>query len=286
MLNSDSKCWRKKKSQRLFLFAALAFLIFSELVTVVKAQDFWPLENPFVPFLSFPQLRGEAKLTVINAQIQSGYFTNARQEGKTYNFRDFFHSYDQPNVFLDCMLKAQLGRFSSRTYYEFRGFSGEFVRTPTVSDRINLEYAGYRQGADVDIFLGNKSRVGFNIDFSFYGPKLRMYLSDSPDQSLEFSGPQYSGTIGAHAVYNPVWNIYGMSLIAEAWAHWPISGTSLTDYEISGGLKSAETVLGSIAVQAGYRWTSIDFSNYEHTYSDRVNVSWGGVFGSLVYYYR
>jgi hypothetical protein len=200
---------------------------------------------------------------------------------------DFVDNYKRPSVFLDCMVRLQLSRFSSRTYYEFRGFSGEFVSSKAASDSIKFEYEGWRQGADVDIFLGNKSRVGFNIDYSFYGPKLKMFLSDSlDDQPGGFKGPQYSATIGAHAVYNPVWNIYGMSPIAEAWAHWPIGGTSLTDYEVSGGVKSAETVLGSIAVQAGYRWTSIDFSNYENNHSDRVNVSWGGVFGSLVYYYR
>ena len=102
---------------------------------------------------------------------------------------------------------------------------------------------------------------------------------------------QYSGTIGAHAIYNPVWDIYGLGLVVEAWTHWPIFGTALTDYEISAGLKSSETVLGSFAVTAGYRWTSIGFTLKSFDYQGKegdVNASatWDGVFGSLVYYYR
>ena len=57
----------------------------------------------------------------------------------------------------------------------------------------------------------------------------------------------------------------------------------LTDYQISGGLKWPDTVLGSFSVQAGYRSTSVSFSEDS---KGNVNATWDGVFGSISYYYH
>jgi hypothetical protein len=269
---SESKRGCKKKSL-IVAFSAMLILISSvQLVAIVNAQDSWPIENPFSPLVSFPMLRGEAKVTPIIVSLQNGFFADAANNRR----RDLKDFYKITGV------RFQLGRFSSRTHYERREFFGERVENGLADAA--LDYWGWRQGLDVDIFLGNKSRVGFNMDYSLYGPKFTVFRPDgtnTPPNKLH--GPTYSGTIGAHAVYNPMWNIYGMSVIAEAWAHWPVFGTSLTDYEVSGGLKWPDTVLGSFSVQAGYRWTSINFT--EET-KGNVNATWDGVFGQIAYYYH
>ena len=273
-----------KKSLIVVFLAMLMFITSAQFVTIVNAQDPWPLENPFSPLASFPLLRGEAKLTPIIVTMQQGYFADGRKNER-HDLKNWFKIEGGDNLFLDLMARFQLNRFSSRTHYELREFAGQRVETDQNLADAGLVYWGWRQGFDIDLFLGNKSRVGFNMDYSFYGPTFTVFRPDgtkaSPPNKLH--GPSYSGTIGAHAVYNPMWDIYGMSLIAEAWAHWPIYGTSLTDYEISGGLKWPDTVLGSFSVQAGYRWTSINFSDET---KGNVNATWDGVFGSISYYYH
>jgi hypothetical protein len=240
------------------------------------AQDLWPLDdNPLSPLSYFPLLRGEAKVAVFAPTFKSGYFEGPNSPKR--DLKTYYKIQGGDAVFLDSMVRFQLGRFSSRTYYEWR----EFLAGDRSARNVAIDYSGIRQGFDVDIFLGNKSRVGFNIDCSFYGPKFSVL--DDDDTPLRVNGPQNSWTIGVHGLYNPVWNLFGMSAVAEAWARWPVAGTLLTDYEVSGGLKSPETVLGSFSVQAGYRSTSISFSGKSQV---NVNATWDGVFGQISYYYR
>jgi hypothetical protein len=289
MFKSDSKRGWMKKSLRNVLWVALLLLIFAQFMTTnVNAQDLWPLENPFSPLASFPLLRGEAKFTANAPSLRSGYF-HAKRPNKDLD-KDLDKDYkmtgsgDFGDVFLDLMVRFQLGRFSTRTYFEKRMFSGTRLETDGYPAYATLDYWGWGLGGDVDIFLGNKSRVGFNIDQSFYGPKFTAYRpwGDPSEAPYELNGP-WSTTIGVHAVYNPTWNIFGMSAIGEAWLRWPIYGTSVTDYKFSGGLKWPETVLGSFSLQGGYRSTSIDFSEL---YRGSVSATWGGAFAEISYYYH
>lgn len=281
MTQSKRRC--KKKSILVVFLATLISMTSAQFVTIVNAQDSWPMENSFSPLVSFPMLRGEAKFSLFVPTLQNGQFGH---NDNKLDLKNDYNIYGGNSVFLDLMARFQLNRFSSRTHYERREFIGQRVQEADKKPAdASLDYWGWRQGFDADIFLGNKSRVGFNIDYSFYGPTFTVFrpygTNYSPPNKLH--GASYSGTIGAHAVYNPMWDIYGMSLIAEAWAHWPIYGTSLTDYEISGGLKWPDTILGSFSVQAGYRWTSINFSDES---KGNVNATWDGVFGSISYYYH
>ncbi len=238
------KCFSKggwmKKSVKVVLWATLTLLLLAQLGSVVNAQDFWPLENPFSPLASFPMLRGEAKLTPIFVSMQNGSISGVTKENGPTNVFSFS---GKNTFFLDLMARLQLSRFSARGYLEQREFSGH--RTDSNEQRYaNLTYYGFRMGGDVDIFLGNRTRVGFNYDHSFYGPTFTLFNPDGNGESspLIIQGSE-SGTIGLHAVYNPVWDVFGMSAIAEGWAHWPIYGTSLSDYEVSGGLRWADTLL-------------------------------------------
>jgi len=272
------------KKSLIVAFSAMLILISSaQFVAIVNAQDSWPLENPFSPLASFPLLRGEVKFAVFVPTLQNGEFERSSDKVKT-DLKSFYKIKGGDAVFLDFMTRFQLGRFSSRTYFERREFLGNRVETGTNADAA-LDYWGWRQGGDIDIFLGNKSRVGLNVDYSFYGPVFTIFkdTGSSSTPPLKIKGPNQSWTLGAHAVYNPTWNIFGMSAVAEAWARWPIGGTSVTDYQVSGGLKWPDTVLGSFSVQAGYRSTSVSFSEDS---KGNVNATWDGVFGSISYYYH
>jgi hypothetical protein len=289
MLMCDLKCGWKKKSLRLSLLAMLTLLTYTQLGMVANAQDSWPFENSFSPLASFPLLRGEAKVipTFVTLQKSSINVNNVKD---TYNFIGSFSG--SSTFFLDLMARLQLSRFSVRGYLEQREFAGAGLIN---SDQryANLTYYGVRVGGDIDIFLGNRTRVGFNFDQSFYGPVLNLfnpYTNGSENlpahvAPLVVQGPQ-SGTIGCHLIYNPVWDVFGTSAIFEGWAHWPIYGTALSDFEVSGGLKWADTVLGSGSIQAGYRWTNISTQDLSSTGNGNLNATWGGVFGEVVYYYR
>jgi hypothetical protein len=79
--------------------------------------------------------------------------------------------------------------------------------------------------------------------------------------------------------------------VAEARARWPIAGTQVTDWEVSLGLKTPETILGTTALKGGYRRTSIEFNDHRHQHWNNVtvptnlNVVLGGWFVELAYYY-
>jgi len=274
-------CLLKKLS--VVALATTVIVITCGQLSYVKAQDLWPLDdNPLSPLSYFPLLRGEAKFSLFVPTMKSGDFEDVGAEKR--GLKNFYKIDGGDSVFLDLMVRFQLGRFSSRTYFERREFVGHRRELGRNLADATLDYWGWREGFDVDIFLGNKSRVGFNIDYSFYGPTFTVFNPDSDNsRPRRVIGPQYSGTVGVHGLYNPVWNLFGMSVVAEAWAHWPIFGTSLTDYEFSGGLKSPDTVLGAFSLKAGYRSTSISFS--EQTQGN-VSSTWDGVFGEIAYYYH
>ncbi len=267
---TESKRGCKRKSLIVVFSAMLILISSSQFVVIVNAQDPWPLENPFSPLASFPLLRGEAKFSLFIPTLQKGEFEDSNKEKR--DLKSFYNINVADSLFTDVMVRFQLGRFSSRTHYEWR----EFFSGNGPGPERAIDFSGVRQGFDVDIFLGNKSRVGFNIDCSFYGPVFTVINN-------RVTGQQHSWTTGIHGLYNPTWNIFGMSAIAEAWARWPIGGTSVTDYQVSGGLKWPDTVLGSFSVQAGYRSTSVSFSEDS---KGNVNATWDGVFGSISYYYQ
>jgi len=153
-----------------------------------------------------------------------------------------------------------------------------------------FEYTGLRLGGDLDVVQWGRSRVGVNMDYDLYVPDFRASINET----TRFSpGKQINGTsaltLGVHAVYNPTFNLYGISSVGEVRARWPILGTEITDWEVSAGLKSAETALGSVALRGGYRRTNIEFYDTE-TYngagvSTEFNAAIGGWFGEMVYYY-
>ena len=88
-------------------------------------------------------------------------------------------------------------------------------------------------------------------------------------------------TVGVHADYSPSQFYYGMNPIFDANFRWPVLGTQVTDLRLAAGVKFPKTVLGIWALKLGYRKTSLEFRDS----SGRVDVSFGGFFGELAYYY-
>ncbi len=273
----------------MLLIVGVGGFLFHTGASSAAAQDFPGLLDAFSPLFSFPRLEAEARVTPIWTRLLSGKVVVPSLQ-RSWDLKDDFS--EEPSVlFLDSMVRIGIGRLSFRVHYNLRDYKGSTPLTnlpnrPFAEAR--FDYSGLRLGGDFDVFQWGRSRIGVNMDYDLYVPNFTASIVDNP------AGKQINGTaaltLGMHLVYNPTFNLYGISAVGEARARWPIMGTEVTDWEVSAGLKSAETILGSVALRSGYRRTSIAFSDTE-IYNNNVGASTefdaviGGWFGELVYYY-
>lgn len=251
------------------------------------ARAFYGLTDISSPFVFLPCLQAEVQVKPIWVTIESGQ-QNIPSLGIAWNLRNQFGLTETP-LFLDSMARLQFGLLSFRIVYEIRDFVGNksVVGRPDQSQaEARFSYTGLRLGADLDIFQRYKSRVGINLDYDLFQPSFNEAIETVGGKKI--SGPA-ALTLGVHAVYNPSANYYGLSPVIEAVARWPILGTEVTDLELSIGVKSPETVLGSMALKGGYRRTDVDFKDHQRyngvsvpTDFDAIMRGW---FAEFAYFY-
>jgi hypothetical protein len=267
------------------LAGVFALLLLQSGVTPCVAQVFPGLANPFSPVFSFPPLQAETKASLIWVQLLKGKQT-IPAVSQTFQFRDYW-GMERSATFLDAMVRLQVGPFSARLNYGMRYFKGEegFTGIPLpagVVGQAAFDYTGLRIGGDFDVLRWNGSRIGIDMDYDLYHPYLTVTSMG------ETSGPS-ALTLGFHVVLSPPYNAYGFSGIAEGRARWSIAGSNVTDWEVAAGFKTVETVLGVVALRSGYRQTTIEFKDWttylQAPWRAEVDVTMGGWFGELVYYY-
>jgi hypothetical protein len=251
------------------------------------AQELSGLVEGYSPVISLPWLRGEMKGRVTWVQPVSGN-QNIPDLGINFDLKDNF-DLSAGRWSVDYMLRVQLSRLSGRLNYEIRDFTGtaplnNVPGQPAGTARFT--YTGIRLGADFDIVQQNRSRFGLDMDFDLYSPNFTESIQTPGGKSITGAAPI---TLGIHGVYNPVFCFWGVSTILEGRVRWPISQTKVTDWELSAGLVSPETMLGTMALKGGYRRTRIQFSDSQlfqgQSFSTDFDIVTGGVFGELVYYY-
>gem|GEM_PF-380524 len=235
------------------------------------------LSDVFSPLVFPPCFQAETKATPIWMFVGSGALTTAGQG--PLSLRDDF-GLTRGHIFLDTMVRLQAGAFSCRIHYEPRGFiiDSHVQNNPLLTGRADLEYSGVRIGVDLDLVRKRTSRVGIDVDYQFYKPVFTQTIH--PQAAAQVIGDN-PFTMGAHAVYNPITNLWGMSGILEIRGRWSLSGASVTDMDASIGVKSPETVLGSVALKSGYRRTAIEFTDNQNNFETALS----GWFGELAYYY-
>ena len=130
--------------------------------------------------------------------------------------------------------------------------------------------------------------VGANLDYYLYQPRFIEAVVGT-GSGTDISSGETPLTLGFHVVFVPsaAWN--GVTGIFEGRASWSVLGTATTDWEVSGGIKFPETVLGAVGLKAGYRYTWLEFKD-EEFYNGRevlgnFDIAFAGWFGELVYYY-
>jgi hypothetical protein len=235
------------------------------------------LTDAFSPLVFPPTIHAEARVTPIWVSIVSGKVSVA-PEG-TWDLREQF-ALNSGKVFLDSMGRLQIGSFSVRLHYEPRFFAGK-IRLPTnpgVTAESNFDFSGVRLGGDWDLFQRNLSRIGLDVDYYIYLPAFTQAIQSQI--ASEIIG-QNAVTLGAHVIYNPINNFYGMSGICEARARWSVGGTSVRDLELAAGIKAPATVMGNVALRGGYRRTMLEYIDSRYTL-DAIIAGW---FGEIAYYY-
>jgi len=266
---------------------AWGLLLFSAGSSPAAAQELSGLVDGFSPVISLPRLQGEMKGRLTWVQLVNGN-QSIPDLGINWDLKDNFNL-SGGHLFLDYMLRVQLSRLSGRLYYEIRDFDGvapfqNIAGQPGATARFT--YTGIRLGADLDIYQRNRSRFGVDMDFDLYSPNFTESLQTLGGKSI--TGPA-AVTIGIHGVYNPVFCFWGVSTMLEGRVRWPLSDTKVTDWELSAGLVSPETMLGTMALKGGYRRTRVQFKDsqiFQNTgASTDFDITMGGVFGELIYYY-
>ena len=224
--------------------------------------------NPCTPYVAPPILRGEVRFRPIFIGLEG------KVEDSTTGFsRDFLKElgYVNQGILFEYMARAQIGRVSLRAHYDsyIRTFRGHNSR---------LDWPEFHLGGDLDLMYTEPIRLGLDMDFYVARPEFR--LEDPVLGAINIAAPR-PATVGGHIVLNPV-SIGRLSVSMEVRARRSIrTGTRINEYEIAAGLKTPETVLGTVALRGGFRYSDIGL---EHE-NIHVDVQWKGGFGELVYYY-
>jgi hypothetical protein len=287
---------RTRLARNFFALTCIGFLLSFASVQSAGAQNFgW--FNAWSPLTWFPTIEGDVKARLIWVNIASGSFSGISVPGSVSEgggLQTTFHM-NKEELFLDSMVRFQLSRLSVRVSYEQRDFAG--FRQPGLAEA-RVTYSGLRLGGDFDVIQWNRTRVGIDVDYDFFVPTFFFPLAPPANRVARFTGPN-AMTLGFHAIYNPLRTIFGASPIVEFRARWPIQGTQVTDWEISGGLASASTLMGSFSLKAGYRNTQVADSAREintapvtpfdqsriSILSPRFDVVFEGWFAEFAFYY-
>jgi len=260
--------------------------------------------DPYSPFVTIPWFQGEVRVTPIWIGIESGKNT-LPGVGQSWDLRTTFNM-NKNSLSMDAMVRIQVGPLSLRVNGEQRDFLGvaKFKLQPNNPNaEAMLEFSGYRSGVDFDILNRCGARAGLNADYYWYSPMFtEAVMTDSHQASngdgtfTTLYGKRIRGgnpwTAGIHAAYTVPRQILGAWPVFEARIRWPVkiyTSPEITDLELAAGLRGPGTVLGGLAVRAGYRRTSLSFtgSQFYNGGSTQSNFDavLSGWFGELVYYY-
>jgi len=247
-------------------------LLFSRVPFLSRAidQDQPGIADPAAPMVSPYCFSGEARIRPIWQTLLSGEYRDPTS-GLTVDLKQDA-GFVQRGIILETMGRFQFSRFSGRIHYEaninaVRGSHGYF------------NWPDVRYGADVDLLSNKGFRAGINFDMNRPDPNFSFSL---PNGTSGFVTSTYPITMGVHAAYNPT-GYTGLSSSFEARVRWPIgTGARVTEAEITGGIKSPATIIGTSAVRGGWRYTEISFGD---TLGREVDVKTSGFYLDYVFFF-
>jgi hypothetical protein len=259
-------------------------------LATAHAQVPYGFSQPYSPFVTIPWFQGEVRATPIWIGITSGKDTLPAYN-QSWSLRGTFNM-TRSNLFLDVMGRFQVGPVSLRVHGEQRDFAGATTHRNIpggVKTESRLEFSGCRSGLDIDLFCRYGVRAGINTDYYWYNPIFTEGVWTDGGKKLLGENPL---TWGIHASVAIPREFYGAWPVFEARVSWPLTiytSPEITDLDIAAGLRGPGTILGNLAVRAGFRRTSLSFTDmqpYNGTSTQsKFDAVLSGWFGELVYYY-
>ena len=220
------------------------------------------LANPASPLVFPPYLQAEMKVRPVFFFVTEDTFKAPRQ-AISLNLRQDL-GFDNQFVMVEFMARGQMGALSLRAHYE------TFLST-LKSDIGHFDWPQFRTGLDWDFLNTSALRFGVNADVDWERPVFSAVLPIVGTRSIKWDRPV---TAGLQASFNPpAWG--GLAFSLDSRVRWPVTAKSrVTDFEIGAGFRTAETVLGSAAVRAGWRYTAIDLRSSDDL---QVDMKWFSV---------
>jgi hypothetical protein len=228
------------------------------------------LANPLSPLVLPPCFQGEVKARPIFELVTEQTF-RAPKLGAVLDLEKDL-GFDDQFTIVEVMVRAQIASLSVRADYE----------SPLSTSRSglgHLDWPPFRMGLDLDLLDCRTCRIGVNGDVYWERPGLSVILPIIGSRFITWNRPI---TAGIHVAFNPPgWG--GLAPSFDSRVRWPLTQNSrLTEFEIAGGLRTPQTVLGSTAVRGGWRYTRIELRNSDPS---ELDFTWSGIFGELVYFY-
>ena len=254
---------------------------------VARAQGQSGVFDRLGPLIQFPSLRGELRLQTSVTGFADGYQVIPRFN-VAWDLKDDF-GLSSANVFMDVMLRIQLGLLSARVQSYVRDFAGSrhVLANPALpTAQARFSHSGFRFGGDFDLYQWGDSRVGLDIDYDLIGPSFTESIHTLDGKSIAGEPPV---TGGFHLYWNPRRYFYGVSGVLEAKARWPLAGAEVTEWELSAGVRSVETAIGSVTFKSGYRHTDLRFTDSQLynglEVTSRFDARFYGWFADFVFNY-
>jgi hypothetical protein len=225
--------------------------------------------NPCVPFVWLPSLRAETRFRFLFVTVTEGTFTDDTA-AFTADLKDDL-GYTYQLSLAEFMARAQLGRIAGRVHYDawttaFRG------------DLSHLHWPEVRLGLDIEAVSRCAVTVGAGLDFNPQRPIFTVGTPAYASQKFELPRPL---TAGLYAGYSPR-GLWGISPSLNLRCRFPVSGDMrVTEYEISAGIQTPETVTGIWRISGGWRYDMIHYESEGRS----LDVNWSALFAELTYLY-
>ena len=119
-----------------------------------------------------------------------------------------------------------------------------------------------RIGADLDLISTQSTRLGLDMDIC---PNRPFFVSATSSLGLEADVDPRLRTAGIHLAYNsPDCGTLGWSFEGRARREISVKNTKITELDLAIGVKSPETVLGTLSLRGGWRYSNILLINKPH----------------------
>lgn len=237
-------------------------------VDSTMSADTKGMTDPSSPFIFPPIFRAEARGGPMYWNIWGNI--SDPTSGYEIDFQDDLGMFEYGLLF-NLALRLQVGRASARGHWDI------YLRNKEGGAN-ELELPAFRYGLDYDLISKPNLRIGLNVDVHEPRPKMTFFDPVLGDLRLVANRP-FTG--GFHAEINPM-NLGNMAASLFASYRMPLRRSSkLDELEVAAGLRTPETMLGTVGLRGGWRFSRYNFSGA----GLEVKSTISGYFLEMVYFY-